>query len=133
MRIVVCALLAQLFVLVGPVLAEDQTNPTTVPAATAPTPPTTTQTVPTLLGSKVTGLKLVDNNSEHIGAIKDSLLTGDRVQQYVISMGGVAGLGEKVYAVEPGKVAFENDVKGNLQAKVALTKDEVQQLGEYKY
>src|ERR1043166_9212653 len=30
-------------------------------------------------------------------------------------MGGVAGLGEKAYAVEPGKVAFENDVKGYLQ------------------
>ena len=55
-------------------------------------------------------------------------------QQYVISMGGsVAGIGEKNHAVEPGKVAFENDVKGNLQAKVALTKEEVQQLAEYKY
>src|ERR1051325_2952367 len=133
MRIVVCALLVQLFVVVAPALAEDQPNPTAPPVTSAPTPPPTTQTVPTLLGSKVTGLRLVDKDGEHIGAIKDVLLTGDRVQQYVISMGGVAGLGEKAYAVEPGKVAFENDVKGNLQAKVALIKDEVQQLGIYKY
>jgi len=47
--------------------------------------------------------------------------------------GSVAGIGEKNHTVEPGKVSFENDVKGNLQAKIALTKDEVQQLAEYKY
>jgi hypothetical protein len=35
--------------------------------------------------------------------------------------------------IEPGKLSFENDVKGNLQAKVALSKDEIQQLAEYKY
>jgi sporulation protein YlmC with PRC-barrel domain len=133
MRTIVFALVAQLLLFVSPALAEDQPNPTASPSGAA-TQPTTTQTVPTLLGSKITGLRLVDKNGEHIGTIKDVLITGDRVQQYVISMGGsVAGIGEKNHTVEPGKVSFENDVKGNLQAKIALTKDEVQQLAEYKY
>ena len=70
----------------------------------------------------------------HIGSLKDILVTGDHVQQYVIAIGGsVAGFGEKTHTIEPNKLSFENDVKGNLQAKVALSKDEVQQLAEYKY
>ena len=106
----------------------------TGPSAASATQPPTIQTVPTLLASKITGLKLLDKNGEHVGSIKDILLTGDRVKQYVISIGGsVAGFGEKNHAVEPDKVSFENDVKGNLQAKIALSKDEVQQLAEYKY
>jgi PRC-barrel domain protein len=133
MPTVLFAIVAQLFLIVPLALAEEQPNPAASPSGTT-TQPTTTQTVPTLLGSKITGLRLVDKNGEHIGTIKDLLITGDRVQQYVISMGGsVAGIGEKTHTVEPGKVSFENDVKGNLQAKVALTKDEVQQLAEYKY
>jgi hypothetical protein len=133
MRLVIYVFLVQLFV-VGPAVAQDQTSPQSAPAASETTSPPTTQTVPTLLGSKITGLKLVDKNGEHIGSIKDVLVSGDRLQQYIISMGGsVAGIGEKIHAVKPGKVAFENDVKGNLQAKVALTKDEVQQLADYKY
>jgi hypothetical protein len=131
MRTVVYATLAHgLLLLAGPVLA--QTSPPASPAQTATA--TTTQTVPTLLGSKTTGLKLLDKNGENIGSIRDLLVTGDRVQQYVIGFGGtVAGIGETNHVIEPSKLSFENDVKGNLQAKIALSKDEVQQLAEYKY
>src|SRR5947208_13036631 len=136
MRTVVYATLAHgLLLVAGPVLAQDQTSPPASPAQTATA--TTTQTVPTLLGllgSKITGLKLLDKNGENIGSIRDLLVTGDRVQQYVIGFGGiVAGIGEKNHLIEPSKLSFENDVKGNLQAKIALSKDEVQQLAEYKY
>jgi sporulation protein YlmC with PRC-barrel domain len=137
MRTIVFATLAHALLFVtAPALAQDQTNPPAppTPASTATTPPTTTQTIPTLLGSKITGLKLYDKNGEQIGSVKDILVTGDRVQQYVIAIGGsVAGFGEKTHVIEPSKVSFENDVKGNLQAKIALSKDEVQQLAEYKY
>jgi len=135
MRTVVYATLAHgLLLVAGPVLAQDQTSPPASPAQAATAAPTTTQTVPTLLGSKITGLKLLDKNGENIGSIRDLLVTGDRVQQYVMGLGGtVAGIGEKNHLIEPSKLSFENDVKGNLQAKIALTKDEVQQLAEYKY
>lgn len=134
MRTVVFAMIGQLLLVVPPALAQDQTNNPAAPSAASATQPPIIQTVPTLLASKITGLKLLDKNGEHVGSIKDILLTGDRLKQYVISIGGsVAGFGEKNHTVEPGKVSFENDVKGNLQAKIALTKDEVQQLAEYKY
>jgi len=135
MRTVVYGSLAHVLLLVAaPVLAQNQTSPPASPAQTAITTPTTTQTIPTLLGSKITGLKLVDKDGENIGSVRDLLVTGDRVQQYVIGLGGtVAGIGEKHHVIEPSKLSFENDVKGNLQAKIALTKDEVQQLAEYKY
>ena len=117
MRILAFAMLAQLCLVVPAALADDQTNPPAPPAASDTTTPPTTQSVPTLLGSKITGLKLVDKNGEQIGSIKDVLISGDHVQQYIISMGGsVAGIGEKIHAVEPGKISFENDVRGNLQA-----------------
>jgi len=78
--------------------------------------------------------KAACKNGENIGSIRDLLVTGDHVQQYVIGLGGtLAGIGEKNHLIEPSKLSFENDVKGNLQAKIALTKDEVQQLAEYKY
>src|SRR3954447_807386 len=135
MRTVFLATFAHALLLVtAPASAQDQTNPPASPASGAITPPTTNRTVPTLLGSKITGLKLFDKNGEHIGSLKDILVTGDHVQQYVIAIGGsVVGFGEKTHVIKPSKLAFENDVKGNLQAKVALSKDEVQQLAEYKY
>src|SRR3954471_13700109 len=83
MRTVVCATLAHALLLVAaPVLAQDQTSPPASPAQSATATPTTTQTVPTLLGSKITGLKLLDKNGENIGSIRDLLVTGDRVQQW---------------------------------------------------
>jgi len=104
------------------------------PAPSEATALAQSQTIPTLLGSKIIGLKLVDKNGEHVGFIKDILVAGDHLQQYILAIGGsVAGLGEKDHAVEPSKISFENDVKGTLQAKTALSKDEVRQLPEYKY
>src|SRR3954451_4894642 len=71
MRTVVCATLAHALLLVAaPGLAQDQTSPPASPAQTATATPTTTQTVPTLLGSKITGLKLLDKNGENIGSIR---------------------------------------------------------------
>src|SRR5206468_2658989 len=78
MRTVVWATLAHgLLLVAGPVLAQDQTSPPASPAQAATAAPTTTQTVPTLLGSKITGLKLLDKNGENIGSIRDLLVTGD--------------------------------------------------------
>jgi hypothetical protein len=118
MRTIVFATLAHALLLVtAPAFAQDQTNPpaSPPPASSATTPPTTTQTVPTLLGSKITGLKLYDKNGEQIGSLRDILVTGDRVQQYVIAIGRtIAGFGEKAHVIEPSKVSFENDVKRNL-------------------
>src|SRR3954447_9816236 len=76
MRTVFLATFAHALLLVtAPAFAQDQTNPPASPASGAITPPTTNRTVPTLLGSKITGLKLFDKNGEHIGSLKDILVT----------------------------------------------------------
>src|SRR5437763_10039627 len=72
MRTVVCATLAHALLLVAaPVLAQDQTSPPASPAKTATATPTTTQTVPTLLGSKITGLKL--RSEEHTSELQSPM------------------------------------------------------------
>ncbi|HET9847182.1 MAG TPA: PRC-barrel domain-containing protein [Candidatus Dormibacteraeota bacterium] len=134
MRSVIAATTACVLLFIAvPLVAQDQTKPA-ASSAQSSTPVPATQSVPTLVGSKITGLSLVDKKGERIGSIKDILVTGEHVQQYIIAIGGtVAGIGEKNHAIEPDKISFENDVKGNLQAKIVLGKDEVQQLPEYKY
>lgn len=131
MRTAVYSAIVCMVVLAG-MRALAQNSSPSAPSAT--TVPTQSQSIPPLLGSKIIGLKLVDKNGEYVGSIKDVLVAGDHVQQYILAIGGsVAGLGEKNYAVEPSKIYFGNDVKGNLQAKIALSKDEIRQLPEYKY
>jgi hypothetical protein len=88
MRPVVYAALEHAVLFVTPAFAQDQANQPAAQVGSGGTAPTTSQTVPILLGSKITGLKLFDQNGEHIGSLKDILVNGDRVQQYVIATGG---------------------------------------------
>ena len=132
---VLCALMMFSAVMAGPALAQNETSApasgsTGTPAASA----ASLKEEPGLYGSKIIGLKIYDKDGEQVGTIKDLLVAHNQLQKYVISVGGsIGGIGEKNHAVDPDKLTFEHDPRGNLQAKVGLSKDEVQQLAEYKY
>lgn len=132
----ICALMMFSAVMAGPVFAQNETSATASGSTGAPVPSaaSTLKEEPGLYGSKIIGLKIYDKDGEQVGTIKDLLVAHNQLQKYVISVGGsIGGIGEKNHAVDPDKLSFEHDPRGNLQAKVGLSKDEVQQLAEYKY
>jgi sporulation protein YlmC with PRC-barrel domain len=133
---VLCAVMMLAVATAGPAFAQNETaapasgSTGTSVSTVAPTP----KEEPGLYGSKIIGLKVFDKDGEHVGSIKDLLIAHNQLQKYVIAVGGsIGGIGEKNHAVDSDKLSFEHDPKGNLQARVGLSKDEVQQLAEYKY
>ena len=133
---VLCALMMFSMAMAGPAFAQNETSAPASGSTGTPVPSAapTSKEEPGLYGSKIIGLKIYDKDGEQVGTIKDLLVAHNQLQKYVISVGGsIGGIGEKNHAVDPDKLSFEHDPKGNLQAKVGLSKDEVQQLAEYKY
>lgn len=85
MRTAVYSAIICMVVLAG-VQALAQNSSPLAPSAT--TAPTQSQTAPTLLWSKIIGLRIVDKSGEQIGSIKDVLVAGDHLQQYILAIGG---------------------------------------------
>jgi hypothetical protein len=144
------ALLATVAALaVTPALAQQSTTPApsqpAPQAQPAPTKPDTmtstgmtksfidTQTANQWSASKLIGLKVVGGNNESIGEINDLLVddSGNLVAA-VIGVGGFLGIGEKDVAIAFDSVDIMRDADGNEQAKLAMTKEQLQNAPEFK-
>lgn len=133
---VLCAVIMVVMATAAPAFSQNETSaPASGSTGTSvPTEAPAPKEEPGLYGSKIIGLKIFDKDGEQVGSIKDVLIAHNQLQKYVIAIGGsIGGIGEKNHAVDSDKLSFEHDPKGNLQARVGLSKDEVQQLAEYKY
>jgi sporulation protein YlmC with PRC-barrel domain len=131
---VLCAMVMLALATAGPAFAQNETSAPASGSTGTSVPSPTSKEESGLYGSKFIGLKVFDKDGEHVGSIKDVLIAHNQLQKYVIAVGGsIGGIGEKNHAVDSDKLSFEHDPKGNLQARVGLSKDEVQQLAEYKY
>ena len=131
---VLCAVMMLALATAGPAFAQNETSAAASGSTGTSVPSPTSKEEPGLYGSKIIGLKVFDKDGEHVGSIKDVLIAHNQLQKYVIAVGGsIGGIGEKNHAVDSDKLSFEHDPKGNLQTRVGLSKDEVQQLAEYKY
>jgi hypothetical protein len=61
------------------------------------------------LSSVVIGLDVYNNANQNIGTIKDIAYTGTDVKAYIVSVGGLLGVGDHYVAVSPSdlKVAYD--------------------------
>jgi sporulation protein YlmC with PRC-barrel domain len=92
-----------------------------------------TQTSDQWSASKLIGLKVVGGNNESIGEINDLLVDdGGKVVAAVIGVGGFLGIGEKDVAISFDSVDVMRDADGNEQAKLAMTKEQLQNAPEFK-
>jgi hypothetical protein len=86
------------------------------------------------LSSKVIGLDVYNNANQNIGAIKDVAYNGDRVNGYVIGVGGFLGMGDHYVAVRPSAVKLSYDAKDKKwHASMDANADQLKAAPEFKY
>jgi PRC-barrel domain len=85
--------------------------------------------------SNVTNVDVYDTENNNIGTIKDVAFSGDKtVKAYVVSVGGVLGIGSHYVAVDPASVKIQYDDKDKRwHANMNATKDQLKAAPEFKY
>ncbi len=90
---------------------------------------------PDMLSSNVVGLNVYDMNNHDLGKIQDIAFDANKtVKGYVLSVGGVLGMGVHYVAVDPGSVAIKYD-NGDKKwhANMNSTVDQLKSAPEFKY
>jgi hypothetical protein len=121
--------------------------PSTSPSTAAPSTSTTksatapassqkfvnTQTSDQWLASDLMGMKVMGNGDESIGSISDLLVDKDgNVVAAVIGVGGFLGIGAKDVAIAFDSLQVSQDKDGNPQARLSLTKKELEGAPDFK-
>lgn len=87
-----------------------------------------------ILSYNLVGLNITNNANESIGEIKDLILSNGALAGYIVSVGGILGLGEHYVIVNPKAVQviyLENDNKWT--ATMDATKEQLQSAPAFTY
>jgi sporulation protein YlmC with PRC-barrel domain len=86
------------------------------------------------LSSNVVGLDVYNSANENIGKIKDVAFDANGVKAYILSVGGVAGVGSHYVAVDPSavKISYDSNAK-KWHAAMNSSADQLKSAPEYKY
>jgi len=68
---------------------------------------------PVLSASTLTGDKVVNEHDEDLGSVKDIMIDTDtgNVMYYVLSFGGILGMGDKLFAIPPQAINIDTTKK----------------------
>jgi len=92
-----------------------------------------TQTSDQWLASDLMGMKVMGNGDESIGSISDLLADKDgKIVAAVIGVGGFLGIGAKDVAISFDSLQVSQDKDGNPQARLSLTKKELEGAPDFK-
>ena len=125
-----------------------QAPPTSSPAPAAPAPAasSTSQAVPAQsadewLASKLKGTAVIGSDDQKIGDISDILFDKmGHVKAYIVSVGGILGIGAKEVALEQSAFREMPVIEGRTEEKqflvprlqVSMTKDQLKQMAAFK-
>jgi len=86
------------------------------------------------LSSNVVGLDVYNSANQNIGEIKDVAFDANGVKAYILSVGGVAGVGSHYVAVDPSAVRISYDANAKKwHAAMNSSADSLKAAPEYKY
>lgn len=86
----------------------------------------------TLSADKIMGARVHDGNNDDIGEVGDVLLTTDnKIEAYVVDVGGFLGLGEKPVAIAAKSLKIMADANGNLIIFTPFTQDQLNNAPTY--
>ena len=91
-------------------------NGTTAPSPVANNPNTTADALRQTGGwraSKEIGSAVYNDQNQQVGTIDDMIMSGDKIQMVIISVGGFLGMGSKLVAVQPDQLHFATASNGN--------------------
>jgi len=92
----------------------------------------TTVTTDDLSAENLIGRTVYSATDENIGEVGDVLLTSDnKVEGFILDVGGFLGMGEKQVAISPEKLDIRADADGELTVFTPFTKDQLEAQKEY--
>jgi sporulation protein YlmC with PRC-barrel domain len=85
------------------------------------------------LASDLMGLNVVGSNNENIGSVSDLLVDEEgNIHAAIVGVGGFLGIGQKNVASSFETFDIARDENGNPEARLALTKEELENAPEFK-
>ena len=85
------------------------------------------------LASDIMGMNVVGSKDEKIGSVSDLLVDKDgNILAAVVGVGGFLGIGQKNVAITFDTLQIAADKDGDPQAKLTLTKEELENAPEFK-
>ncbi|MDF1606925.1 PRC-barrel domain-containing protein [Hoeflea sp. YIM 152468] len=85
-----------------------------------------------LTADNLIGRTVYSANDENIGEVGDVLLTSDnKVEGFILDVGGFLGMGEKQVAVSPENLDIRADANGDLTLFTPFTEDQLEAQPEY--
>ena len=85
-----------------------------------------------LTADNLIGRTVYSSTDENIGEVGDVLLTADnKVEGFILDVGGFLGMGEKQVAISPEKLDIRADADGELTVFTPFTKDQLEAQKEY--
>ena len=127
--------------MVSTALAQAPSGPTTAPAASGSPEVVATQSTDELLASKLKGTAVMGSDDPKIGDVSDILFDKmGRVKAYIVSVGGILGIGAKEVALEQSAFREMPVIEGRTEEKqflvprlqVSMTKDQLKQMAAFK-
>jgi sporulation protein YlmC with PRC-barrel domain len=127
--------------MVSTALAQAPSGPATVAAVSDPSQVVATQSSDELLASKLKGTAVMGSDDQKIGDISDVLFDKmGHVKAYIVSVGGILGIGTKEVALEQSAFHEMPVIAGRPEEKhfevtrlqVSMTKDQLKQIAEFK-
>ena len=121
-----------------------QAQPAQPPASSQTTQAPATQALPAekfvdmqtsgqWLASDIIGMKVVGSNNESIGSVSDLLVDDSgNILAAVVGVGGFLGIGQKSVAISFDTLNIASDKDGNAEARLTLTKEELESAPEFK-
>jgi sporulation protein YlmC with PRC-barrel domain len=86
------------------------------------------------LSSNVVGLDVYNSANDNIGKIKDVAFDANGVKAYILSVGGIAGVGSHYVAVDPSAMRISYDANAKKwHAAMNSNADSLKAAPEYKY
>jgi hypothetical protein len=111
------------------------------PSTSNPTETVNTQSSDELLGSQLKGTSIFGSDDQKIGDVTDILFDKmGHVKAYIVSVGGILGIGAKEVALEQSVFEEMPTTKGRpeekqfivYQLKASVTKDQLRQMAAFK-
>jgi hypothetical protein len=140
-KLVVLTTVSGLMVSTALALAQTASGPATLPAVSDLPQVVGTQSSDELLVSQLKGTAVMGSDDQKIGDISDVLFDKKgHVKAYVVSVGGILGIGAKEVAFEQSAFHEMPVIEGRPQEKqfvvprlqVSMTKDQLKQMQEFK-
>jgi sporulation protein YlmC with PRC-barrel domain len=127
--------------IVSTALAQAPSGPATPPAASGSPEVVATQSTDELLASKLKGTAVMGSDDRKIGDVSDILFDKmGHVKAYIVSVGGILGIGAKEVALEQSAFREMPVIEGRTEEKqflvprlqVSMTKDQLKQMAAFK-